>query len=104
MSSRSERKLERYPLPPTADGICTLIRNILNGEHVGRIELDTGDEYVRAWRFVEKDEMSEPGVNWDGALRNIPSMTEYASDDASPFQVLVDMMLLAQEEKLKGVA
>jgi len=104
MSSRSERKLERYPLPPTVDSICTLIRDVLNGGHVGRIELDTSDAYVRAWRFVEKDEMSEPEVNWDGALRNLAVMMEYVSERASPFQTLVDVMLLAQEEKLKGVA
>lgn len=102
MLSKYDQKLERYPLPPTADGICTLIRDILDIGHVGRIEIDTADAYIRAWRFVEKGEMEEPDISWDGALRNVRTMLEYTSEGATAFQTVVDMMLLAQEHGLRG--
>jgi hypothetical protein len=100
MSSKSEKQLEKYELPSTVDGICALIRHILDGGHVCRVELDNDDAYVRAWRWVERNDLAEPDVNWDGALRNV-EMMEYSSAQASPFQVLVDMMLLATDRGYK---
>jgi hypothetical protein len=98
--SKSDVRTEKYELPGTVDGICSLIREILNGGNVKRIELDTDDTYVRARRWVEGDGLEEDEVTWDGALRNVPDMQEYYSDGATAFQVIVDMMLLAQSEKL----
>jgi len=100
MSSKSEKKLEKYELPTTIDGICSLIRHILDGGHVCRLEIDNDDAYVRVWRWVERNDLAEPDVNWDGALRNV-DMVEYSSAQASPFQVLVDMMLLATDRGFK---
>jgi hypothetical protein len=100
MSSKSEKQLEKYELPTTIDGICSLIRHILDGGHVSRLEMDNDDAYVRAWRWVERNDLGEPDINWDGALRNV-EMMEYSSERASPFQVLVDMMLLATDRGLK---
>jgi len=103
MSSRSEKRLEKYELPYTIDGICSLLRRLLEMGHVGRIELDNDDAYVRVWRWIEKNALDEPDINWDGALRNLESFMEYSSEGASSFQVLVDMMLLARSEGLKSV-
>lgn len=64
------------------------------------MELDHDDTYVRVRRWVEDDGLEEERVTWDGAIRNVPTMVEYYSDEASSFQVIVDMMLLAQEDGL----
>lgn len=95
-------KTERYVLPGSIDGIGALIREILNGGSVKRIELDNDDAFVRAQRWVD-DDLAEDAVTWDGALRNVPNMLEYYSEEAESFQVLVDMMLLAQEEGLRPI-
>jgi hypothetical protein len=52
---------------------------------------------------VEDDGLSEDVVSWDAALRNVPSMVEYYSDGATSFQVVVDMMLLAQRDGLVAI-
>jgi len=101
MSSKSKKQLERYGLPTTIDGICALIRQTLENGHVHRLEMDNDDAYVRVWRWVEKQDLEEPDVTLDGALRNMESFTEYSSDGASAFQVLVDMMLLCTSKGLK---
>jgi len=97
MSNKSEKRLERYALPGDVDGICALIRKIVNGGSVARIELDNDDPLVRAWRWVAKGDFEENSITWDGAIRNVPGL-EYHSPGATSFQVLVDMMLLAQKE------
>jgi hypothetical protein len=98
MSSKSEKRQEKYPLPKDIDGICALVRRILNGGSVSRIELDNDDPVARAWRWVDKGDLEESAVSWDGALRNVRNGLEYASPGATSYQVLVDMMLLAQKE------
>jgi len=103
MSSKSEKRIEKYELPATIDGICSLVRHLLEQGHVARLELDNDDAYVRLWRWTEKGDLDEPDVNWDGALRNLQNFTEYSSEGASAFQVLVDMMLLANSEGVQGV-
>jgi hypothetical protein len=100
--SKSAVRTEKYQLPATVDGICALVREVLNGGHVRRLELDNDDSFVRAHRWVEGDDLAEDEVTWDGALRNVKLMDEYYSDGATSFQVVVDMMLLAQEEGLHG--
>lgn len=98
---KAQIKTEKYQLPSTVDGICALVREILNGGHVARLELDNDDAFVRAHRWVEHDGLAEDEVTWDGALRNVQVMQEYYSDSATAFQVVVDMMLLAQSEGLR---
>lgn len=100
MSNKSERRLEKYALPESTDGICALVRKIINGGNVSRIEFDNDDTLVRAWRWVDMGDLEESTLSWDGALRNIDPrhMLEYSSPGATAFQVLVDMMLLAQKE------
>lgn len=100
--ARSEIRTEKYALPGTIDGIMALIREVLSGGHVKRLELDTDDSNVRAYRWVEGLGLEEEQISWDGALRNVPEMREYYSDQSSPSQILVDMFLLAQEAGLKG--
>ena len=100
MSNRSEKQLEKYELPKTVDGICSLVREVLEGGNVDRMEIDNDDAYVRAWRWVEKGDLEEPDISWDAALRNVETMLEYASEGASSYQTLVDMMLLAHDEKM----
>jgi hypothetical protein len=100
---RSEIRTEKYALPATIDGIAALIREVLNGGHVKRIELDTDDSNVRAYRWVEGLGLEEEQVSWDGALRNVPEMREYYSDQSSPSQILVAMFLMAQESGLRGI-
>jgi hypothetical protein len=98
--SKSKLRTEKYDLPGTTDGICALIREVLNGGQVQRLEIDNDDTYVRVRRWVEDDGLGEDKVTWDGALRNVPNMVEYYSDEATSFQVVVDMMLLAQADGL----
>lgn len=101
MSSRSEKtRVERYPLPKTVDGICSLVRDVLSGGLVQRMELDVGEPLVRVVRSITDVGLEEPDIGWDAALRNVEVMLEYSSEGASPFQVLVDMFLLVQQKKL----
>lgn len=95
---KSEVHTEKYQLPATIDGICALVREVLSGGHVKRLELDNDDAFVRAHRWVEVDGLTEDEVTWDGALRNVLVMQEYYSEGASSFQVVADMMFLAMEE------
>jgi hypothetical protein len=96
-------RTEKYMLPATIDGICSLVREILSGGHVKRLELDNDDSFVRAHRWSENTGLEEESVSWDGALRNVPVLQEYYSDGAEPFQVVVDMLLLAQQENTHGI-
>jgi hypothetical protein len=102
--SRKSRKdvIEKFNLPDTVDGICSLVRQILNDGAVRRIELDTED-VVRVVRTTEVDSLEEPMTDWDYAVRNVEDMVEYSSAGASAFQVLVDMPYLVQKENLKCV-
>jgi hypothetical protein len=97
-------RTEKFMLPSTVDGICSLIREILNGGVVQRIELDNDDTLVRVRRWVATDDLAEDTVGWDGALRNVQVMREYYDPGATSFQVIVDMFLLAHEEGLKGIS
>jgi hypothetical protein len=59
------------------------------------------DDNVRVVRMVEDDpEFSEEDVGWDAALRNVEDFVEYASEQASPYQVIFDMMHLVDKERL----
>jgi len=96
-------RTEKYALPDTIDGICSLVREILSGGHVKSLELDNDDSFARARRWSENLELEEDSVSWDGALSNVPVLQEYYSDGAEPFQIVVDMMLLAQQENMYGI-
>lgn len=96
-------KTKKYALPSTVDGICSLVREILSEGRIKRLELDTEDSFVRAQQWTENTGLEEDAVSWDGALRNVSAIQEYYSDGATSFQVVVDMMLLAQESGLTGV-
>jgi len=98
-SPKYDVRAEKYPLPSTIDGIISLFRELMNEGNVQRIEFDTSAP-VRVLRLVEADDPSllEPSLDLDGVLRNV-NMLEYISEDASSFQVLVDMMQLLNFEK-----
>jgi hypothetical protein len=101
MSSRSDKtRVERYPLPNTIDGICSTIRDVLSGGSVQRMELDVDEPLIRVVRTITDVGLEEPDIGWDAALRNVEVMLEYSSENASSFQVLVDMFLLVQQKKL----
>ena len=99
MSSKSKVRKEKYPLPEDSESIIALVRSILEGGRVQRIELDINGP-VRVLREVEIEDpdLVEPDINLDAALRNT-EMIEYSSEGAESFQVLVDMMLLAQSKR-----
>lgn len=101
MYSRSDKtRVERYPLPKTIEGICATVRDVLSGGSVQRMELDVDEPLIRVVRVVTDVGLEEPSVGWDAALRNVDTMLEYSSAQASPFQVLVDMFLLVQQRKM----
>jgi len=102
--SKTRVKVEKYPLPPTVDGICSMIREILAPGLVQRIELDI-DSPIRVTRSVPLEdgkELEDDDVDLEAVLRNI-EMIEYTSENASPFQVIFDMMQLVNNEKLNPV-
>jgi hypothetical protein len=105
MSSKSDlkTKIEKYPLPSTVDGICSLVREILGPGLVQRIEIDINNpvRVIRALDTKETD-LEEVDIDLEGALRNV-AMIEYTSEDASPFQIVYDMMVLVEQEKLNAV-
>ena len=105
MSNKSEPKtrVEKYPLPPTVDGICDLVREILSPGLVQRLEIEVSKP-VRVVRVVEEEEagLLEEDVDLDGRLRNI-EMIEYTSEGAGPFQTVFDMMHIIQEARLHPV-
>jgi hypothetical protein len=68
------------------------------------VELDVNDAFIRVVREVEDHELGEDEVTWDGALRNVPTMLEYSSEGAPWAQVITDMFLLCQQERLRAVA
>lgn len=101
MSPKSRKDMiEKHNLPDTVDGICSLVRQILNEGSVRRLELDV-DDVVRVVRTVEADDLDEPMTDWDYAVRNVDEMAEYWSEGASAFQVIVDMTYLVQKEGLR---
>lgn len=103
MSSRSEKtKVERYPLPKTIDGICSIVREILMGGAVQRMELDVDEPLIRVVRTITDVGLEEPEIGLDAALRNVATLLEYSSAGASSYQILVDMYLLVQQRNLIG--
>ena len=102
--SRKIEKLERRALPDTTDGICALIREVLSSGigHVKKLELHVND-VVRVTREVDANDLDEVPEDWEFVLRNV-EMLEYSSEGASPYQVLVDMMLLVQHRGLRCIA
>jgi len=97
--SKARTRVEKYPLPTTADGICSLMREILLAGSVQRIELDVNLP-VRVVRGLSDAETGlDEEVDLDGSLRNL-EMVEYTSEGAGPFQTLFDMMQLIHVEKL----
>lgn len=102
--SNNSKRTERHLLPSTTDGICALIRDVLNQGRVQRLELDVDDSFVRVVREVEDHELGEDDVTWDGALRNVPTMMEYSCEGAAWAQTITDMFLLCQQEGLRAVA
>jgi hypothetical protein len=101
--AKAKLHTEKYAVPATIDGIVALIREVLSGGRVKRIELDTDDSSVRAYRWVEEVGLEEEEVSWDGALRNVPVMKEHYNDNSTPYQLVVDMFLSAQDAGLRGV-
>jgi hypothetical protein len=81
------------------DAIISLIRDILCQGSVQRIELDVNHP-VRVVRGVVDGDplMQEAQVGLEGQLRQV-DITEYYSEEASPFQVVVDMMQLVHCER-----
>jgi hypothetical protein len=102
--SSSRAKVEKYPLPTTVDGICSLIREILAAGSVQRIELDVQNpvRVIRSTDNTEGADLEEDSLDLEGVLRNI-EMVEYTSGSASPFQVVFDMMQLVHKERLNSV-
>lgn len=100
MSKSSYLQKEKYPCPDTVDGICSLVREVLSKGRVQSIEFSLGSP-VRVTRSVEVDnpDLIEPDLDWEGALRNV-EMVEYYDKDATPYQVVVDVMHLMQSEGL----
>lgn len=102
--SNSRLKIEKYPLPDSIDGILSLLREIMSAGQVQRIEFST-DSPVRVSRVVQDEgdpDLVEPNLGLDGVLRNI-EMVEYFSEDATQYQVLVDMMQIIRKEGLNCV-
>jgi hypothetical protein len=101
MLSRSKKiAVEKHALPATIDGICGLVRDILSGGSVQRVELSL-DDVVRVHREVDVDpQVAEVDLGWDGATRNAQEFIEYYSEGASPFQVVFDMMHMMSTERL----
>lgn len=93
---------EKYPCPDTVDGICSMVREILSGGMVQKLELDL-DGPIRVQRAVEVEDpdLVEPHMDWDGALRNV-DMIEYYSEGASAYQVVIDVMQVMQKERLNA--
>jgi hypothetical protein len=90
--------VEKYPLPGTVEAILSLMREIIEGGSVQRIEMDV-DLPVRVVRNVAPEDpmMQEASIGLKGALRQV-EFIEYYSEDASPYQVVVDMMQLLHKE------
>ena len=100
-SSKSEprsTRVEKYPLPGTVEAILSLMREIIEGGSVQRIEMDV-DLPVRVVRNVAPEDpmMQEVSIGLKGVLRQV-EFVEYYSEDASPYQVVVDMMQLLHKE------
>jgi hypothetical protein len=85
---------EEYPLPPTVDGICSLVRNCLEGGLVQRVHIENGRPVV-IYRELPEGEFDEGGSSIDGVLRNMELLeyapAGYASGTASPFEMLFDI-------------
>lgn len=109
-SSRSEKRrdrsrirLERYPLPKSTEAICSQIREVLKGGNVVNLEMSIDNTMIRVMRMVSAEELEEDSLSWDSALQAVENMIEYSSEDASAYQVLVDMMQLVSSEGLHGL-
>lgn len=92
-------KVEKYPLPDTVDGVIALFKEVMSSGRVQRIEFDI-HKPVRVIRAVEGEDLEEPNIDLEGALRNVDELVEYTNTEANPFETLIDMMMLIQAEDL----
>jgi hypothetical protein len=92
-------KVEKYPLPDTMDGVVDLFKEIMSAGLVQRIEFDI-HKPVRVIRAVEGEDLEEPNIDLEGALRHVDELVEYTNTEANPFETLIDMMMLIQAEDL----
>jgi len=99
--SRSDlkTKVEKYPLPDSVDGVINLFREIMSAGLVQRIEFDV-HKPVRVIRVVEGEDLEEPNIDMEAALRGVDEFVEYTNTEANPFETLIDMMMLVQAEDL----
>lgn len=69
--SKESLRTEKYPLPTTVEGILSILREVLSGGRVRRIELDT-DLPIKVIREVEtSSECHEPDMDLDAALHKV---------------------------------
>jgi len=99
----SKLRLERYPLPKTTESICSQIREVLIGGNVVHLEMSVDDTLIRVLRQVSSEELEEDAVTWDSALQSVENMDEYSSEDASPFQILIDIVQLVSDARLHPI-
>ena len=80
--SNLRTRVEKYPLPATVDGICSLFREVMSGGSVQRIEFDINTP-VRVIRALQEDDpdLQEPNIGWEGALRNLEDLLEYTVEE-----------------------
>jgi hypothetical protein len=93
---------EEYPEPKTKAGFPALIREILDlPGGVARIILEKGQP-VRAWRWVEKNDLYEEGPTLDGALTHA-EIIEYINPDpakTAPEELFHMMLILSRERHI----
>jgi hypothetical protein len=95
--------VERYPLPEDVNGICELIRDILDKGSVQKIELDVGD-LVRVVRLVEVGDLEESEEGWDQSLKGLEDFEEYNDADATPDGIILHLLNAVADIDLFGVA
>lgn len=98
MSSRSDTRTTRLPLPKSADQVAVTVETLIAQGGLVRLDLLFEEGLVRVIEKVSGDVPFEEETSWDGALRNV-EMEEYSSPGAESFQVVVDMMLLISHRR-----
>jgi hypothetical protein len=61
------------------------------------------DPLIRVLRKLSGEELEEEAMTWEAAIQQVEEMVEYSSSEASPYQVLTDMIQLVDNEQLHAI-
>lgn len=103
MSSKFKTVREEYALPDTQEGIVNLVQSALSAGAVEKLVVELGKP-VFVYRMVEVGPYDEPEVELDAAIRASGYIEYYNPNEASPYEILADMITTIKQQGLEPFA